>query len=70
MWELGYGTSITNLNHLAANSVDKILKGIKQADLRVEQPTAFDLGINVKTAKSLGLTMRQPRLQCADGVIQ
>jgi putative ABC transport system substrate-binding protein len=67
---MSYGPSLVDFWRRAAAYVDKILKGAKPADLPVEQPTKIDLVINLKTAKTLGLTIPQSLLLRADEIIQ
>jgi putative ABC transport system substrate-binding protein len=65
-----YGVSLIGTFHQAARYIDKILKGAKPAELPIEQPTKFEMVINLKTAKTLGLTIPQTVLLRADEVIQ
>jgi len=67
---LSFGTHTVDLYRRAAAYVDKILNGAKPADLSVEQPSRFDLAVNLKTAKALGIAMPRAILLRADRVIE
>jgi putative ABC transport system substrate-binding protein len=67
---IAYGPTLEEVGARAASFVDRILKGAKPADLPVEQPTKFELVVNLKTAKALGVTIPQSILLRADEVIE
>ena len=67
---LSYGPDLVDINRRAATYVNRILRGAKPADLPVQFPTKFEMVVNLKTAKALGLTVPQSILLRADEVIQ
>ena len=67
---MSYGTNLPDLSRQTAVYVDKILKGAKPAELPVQQPTKFELVINLKTARTLGLAIARDFLLLADEVIE
>ncbi|MGC1741414.1 MAG: ABC transporter substrate binding protein [Pseudolabrys sp.] len=67
---ISYGTDVYDLYRRAAGYVDRVLKGEKPADLPVQAPTKFEMAINMKSAKALGITMPASLLTRADEVIE
>jgi putative ABC transport system substrate-binding protein len=67
---MSYGVSVSSMQRLAAGYVDRVARGVKPADLPIEQPTKFELVINLKTAKTIGITFPQTFLATADDVIE
>ena len=67
---MSYGPILAELFYRAATYVDKILKGANPGDLPIEQPTTYELVINLKTAKAIGLTLRRELLLRADVLLE
>jgi putative ABC transport system substrate-binding protein len=67
---MSYGSDFVDMFHRGATLVDKVLKGARPADLPVEQPTKFELVVNLKTAKALGLAIPAALLARADHIIE